>query len=131
MQQLADYRLWVLEEPIGHFIPYKVGTSFSDGEVTTRRLDGRLYFPDMSDDEYHRALGEKKDALNASETMHADALAADGGEEPDVDDAVRQEKIENAQRLRETTDLTLTEIGEAVGRSKSWVSLRTEPTDGD
>jgi hypothetical protein len=132
LQQLADYRLWCLEEPIGQFIPYKVGTAFDSGGVRVNRLDDELYFPDMAGhgDELYRHLSDKKDELLAARTMNADdALAAtDGGTEKSEKETRRDEKIDVAQRAREN-GLTCDEAAEIVDMSKSWVSRNTETPD--
>lgn len=133
LQQLADFRLWTLEHPIGHFRPYKIGTSFDDGRVETHGLDDeRLRFPDMTGDPLYEHLADQKDELLGAQGMDADTALADGGEEQqDPDEARHEQRVKTAQHLRNTTELTQQEIGEAVGRSKSWVSLNTEPEDGD
>jgi hypothetical protein len=133
LQQLADFRCWTKEHPIGYFVPYKVGTDFDDGQVETHGLgDGRLSFPDLTGDPLYEHLADQKDELLAAQGMDADTALADGGEEQQTpEDARHEQRVETAQHLRNTTDLTQTQIGDAVNRSKSWVSLNTEPEDGD
>jgi len=134
MRRFADYRLWCLEEPIGYFRPYKVGASFSEGNVHVTSYDdvNRIKFPnhDALDDPLYKDLYKKKDALLESEFFDADELAADGGSaEPEDPDTVRRDaKIETAQRMREN-GLSTVEIAKHVGMSQSWVSQNTEKED--
>lgn len=133
LQQLSDYRLWCLEEPIGYFIPYKVGTTFTDGEIRTKRLDDRLCFPDLTGPDpnpLYESLADEKMALHDSQAFDADALAADGGEQQDPDEAQREQKVEDAQRARDA-GLTCDKAAEVVGMSKSWVSRHTESRETD
>lgn len=135
LRSLADYRLVCQQSPIGTFRAYQIGADFDDGTTETYRLDRgeALTFPDMTEDALHRHLADQKDELLAAESMDADdaLMATDGGETQDPKDVRRDEKADTAQRLRDTTDMTLVEIGEAVGRSKSWVSLNTDPDNAD
>jgi hypothetical protein len=129
MRRFADYRLWCKEQPIGYFVPYKVGATFDDGGVRTRSMgDGRIKFPnlDAHGDQLYRYLGKKKDELMESEYFDADALLDENAEENmDPDEARREEKLKVAQRMRDN-GMSTTEIGEHLGMSQSWVSQYTD-----
>lgn len=130
MRREAEFRLHCLKEPIGYFKAYEVTTTFDNGDIRNRRLDDeRIGFPDIPSAgvEEYRALDRQKDELLEAATLDADELAAmeEQEEELDPDEAVEQEKIAVAQRLRDS-GATLREAGEAVGRSHTWVSDHTE-----
>lgn len=129
MRREAEFRLYCLKEPIGHFKAYEVGSTFHEGKIRTRGLDEeRIAFPDMPsrDDPHYRVLDRQKDELLQAATTDADELAADGGEDEPVDpDEIRDEQRKKiAQRLRDN-GATLREAGEVVGRSHTWVSDHT------
>jgi len=131
MRRFADYRLWCRRKPIGYFVPYKVGTTFDNGSVNTRGYDEieRIRFPNLDDrgDEYYVDLSQKKDDLLESEYFDADELTEDGeANQPDAEEAKRNQKMEIAQRLRDSGQTT-TAIAETIDMSQSWVSQHTEP----
>ena len=127
MRRFADYRVWCLERPIGYFRPYKVTSTFDDGDVKTERYDDvkRIKFPNLDslEDPYFRDVTEKKDALLESEAFDADALLE---EEVGPEEAERNQKVADAQRARDT-GLSTTEVAEVVDMSQSWVSKYTDP----
>ncbi len=132
MRRFADYRVWCLERPIGYFRPYKVTSTFDDGDVKTERYDDvqRIKFPNLDslEDPYFRDVTEKKDALLESEAFDADELQEDA---IDPDEAERQQKVADAQRARDK-GLSTTEVAEVVDMSQSWVSKYTEaPADDE
>lgn len=127
MRRFADYRVWCLEQPIGYFRPYKVTSTFDDGDVRTDSYSDveRIKFPNLDkyDDPYFAAVTEKKDELLDSEAFDADEI----GEEPaDPDEVERNQKAADAQRAREK-GLSTREVADIVGMSQSWVSKYTEP----
>jgi len=129
MRKQADYRLWCLTKPIGYFKPYRVRTSFDTGEVTTHGYDDvqRIRFPnlDKQRDPHYIYLAEKKDELLNSGEFDADILEDDDAEPADPEEAKRETKIDIAQKLR-ASDMTLKEVGAAVGMSDSWVAKYTD-----
>jgi transcriptional regulator with XRE-family HTH domain len=131
MRRFADYRVWCLERPIGYFRPYKVTSTFDDGDVKTERYDDvqRIKFPNLDglDDPYFEGVTEKKDALLESEAFDADDLLE---EEVDPEEAERQQKVADAQRARDA-GLSTTEVAEVVDMSQSWVSKYTNPPADD
>jgi len=132
MRRFADYRVWCLERPIGYFRPYKVTSTFDDGDVKTERYDDvqRIKFPNLDglEDPYFRDVTDKKDALLDSEAFDADELQEDA---IDPDEAERQQKVADAQRARDS-GLSTTEVAEVVDMSQSWVSKYTDPpADGE
>lgn len=133
MRRFADYRLWCLEQPIGHFRPYDVGAGFSDGNIMTRGYDDvdRIKFPNMDkqNDEFYRYVSSLKDDLLDSTVFDADELQ--DGEEPepqDPDEIRREQKIDQAQRMR-NQGLSTVQIAEYIGMSQSWVSQNTDAPD--
>ena len=131
MRRFADYRVWCLERPIGYFRPYKVTSTFDDGDVKTERYDDvqRIKFPNLDglEDPYFRDVTDKKDALLDSEAFDADELQEDA---IDPDEAERQQKVADAQRARDS-GLSTTEVAEVVDMSQSWVSKYTNPPADD
>lgn len=131
LQRFADYRLWCSREPIGYFVPYEVGTGFSDGNVITRRLTEpgqRIKFPNMDGlgDSLYAAVTREKDELLDSAVYDADELREDEqAKRMDPEEAKREGKIEIAQNMRNNGQ-TVSEVAEAVGMSTSWVSEYTE-----
>lgn len=132
MRRFADYRVWCLESPIGYFRPYKVTSTFDDGDVRTESYDDiqRIKFPNLDkfDDPYFAAVTEKKDDLLASEAFDADEITAD--EPPDPDEIEREQKAADAQRARDE-GLSTRQVADVVDMSQSWVSKYTDPPDDD
>jgi len=131
MRMQADYRLWCLHEDIGHFVPYKVGADFIDGDVRIHGYDsvGKIRFPNMdaNDDWVYQKLAEEKDELLNSKFFDADKLRDKNEEERmSPDEIKRKQKKKIAQKMREQGDAT-TEIAQKIGMSQSWVSMNTEP----
>lgn len=130
MRRFADYRLWCLKEPIGHFRPYDVGAGFNDGNIMTRGYDDvdRIKFPNMdamNDDFYTYVAGLKDDLLDST-VFDADELQ--DGEEPepkDPDEIRRDQKIQQAQRMRDQ-GLSTVKIADYINMSQSWVSQNTD-----
>lgn len=131
MRQQADYRLWCRQKPIGYFRPYKVGANFDDGSISTSGYDDvdRIKFPDMDkyDDEFYNYLSDQKDELLNSQYFDADRLRDPEDEEDNItpDMAVRQERVEIAQRMRENGETTR-DIAEDIGMSHTWVVENTK-----
>lgn len=131
MRRFADFRLWCRNQPIGYFVPFRVGASFEAGDVMTYGYDdiqNGIRFPnlDRHDDELYEYAAELKDDLLESEYFDADALAEGGeAEQPDPEEAVREFKIERAQDLRNDGKSTR-EVAEIVDMSKTWVIDNTQ-----
>ena len=130
MRQQADYRLWCMAEPIGYFRAYRVGATFSDGDIQLMRFKDvdLLTFRNMdkSGNELYQYLTAKKDELLQSQFMDADELLDEAKEKrKDPEEAERETKISIAQNLR-ASDMTLKEVGAAVGMSDSWVAKYTD-----
>lgn len=149
LKKLADYRVWVREEPIGYFQGYKITVPFNaDGSsVKTKGLGlgddtRRIKFPnvDAHGDPYYRYLTEKKDELIHSETWDADYLSEEEGE-----DSLEPEKVERRQAIKyairlyrpwdEDSDTSQREVADTLLEdeySESWVGNRIrEWRDGD
>jgi len=126
MRRFADYRLWCLERPIGYFRPYRVTSTFDDGDVRTESYSDvqRVKFPnlDRHDDPYFAHVTEKKDELLDSEHFDADELIED---EPDPAEVERDQKKADAQRARDA-GLSTREVSSIVDMSQSWVSKYTD-----
>jgi len=130
MRKQADYRLWCLRRPIGFFRPYRVGSTFDNGNLRTYKYSDvqRIGFPDMdrANDPFFNYLAEEKDELLNSQYFDADQLIEGEGDEGlDPDEAKREMKIDIAQNMRDNGK-TCREVGEGVGMSRSWVSNNTE-----
>jgi hypothetical protein len=105
LKRLADYRLRCSEKPVGEFIPYKVATDFSSGDVRTKRLGQPIQFPDVAahDCQFYDALDDMKTELLDAATWDADELRDDEDEgdgepeeltEQDIADEILDEGIE-------------------------------------
>jgi hypothetical protein len=131
MRRFADYRVWCLEQPIGYFRPYKVTSTFDEGDVRTEGYDdvSRIKFPNLDrlDDPYFDGVTKKKDQLLASEAFDADEILE---EQIDPEEAERQQKVADAQRARDA-GLSTTDVAEVVDMSQSWVSKYTDPPSAD
>ena len=131
MRQQADYRLWCRERPIGYFQPYKVGSAFDDGSISTKGYDDvdRIGFPDMDQfgDPFYDYVSEQKDELLNSEYFDADRLRDPEDDEDNLtpEEAARQEKIKIAQRKRDKGD-TVRAIADDIDMSHTWVIENTE-----
>ena len=130
MRMQADFRLWCLKQPIGYFKPYQVGAGFDDGDVQTEGYDDveRIQFADMvsqDDGVYSNLAGEKDDLLDSG-FFDADKLQdGDDTELVDPDEARRQERIEIAQRMRDSGE-TVRGIADDLDMSHTWVYDHTE-----
>jgi hypothetical protein len=130
MRMQADFRLWCLRQPIGYFKPYQVGAGFDDGDVQTDGYDDveRIQFADMNsqDDGVYSNLAEAKDELLDSGFFDADKLQDGDDTEPvDPDEARRQERIEIAQRMRNSGE-PVRDIADDLDMSHTWVYDYTE-----
>jgi transcriptional regulator with XRE-family HTH domain len=135
LRRSADYRIWCLERPIGYFRPYKVTSTFDKGDVRTESYSDvqRIAFPNLDklDDPYFQAITEKKDALLASDEFDANAIAEIEDESTkDPEEVEREQKIEDAQRAR-NTGLSTREVADIVGMSQSWVNRYTDAPQPD
>jgi hypothetical protein len=129
MRRFADYRLHCLEQPIGFFRPYQITASFDDGDTRTQGYDDvqRIAFPnlDANTDELYQYATSLKDELLQSEVFNADELGEEEDEPIDPEEAIREQKIEDAQRARDNGNSTR-EVADIVGMSQSWVQKYTE-----
>jgi len=79
LQKLADYRVWCRRD-IGSMQAYEIGTTFEGGDIRTRGLgpgEGAepIAFPDVTEDsELYRAIKEKKNKVQESDSLSADEL---------------------------------------------------------
>jgi hypothetical protein len=85
LKRLADYRLRCSEKPVGEFLPYKVTTDFSSGDVRTKRIGQPIQFPDVAahDCPLYDALDDMKTELLDAATWDADELRDDEDVEED------------------------------------------------
>lgn len=145
LKKLADYRVYCLQQPIGYFKAFKIGTEFQSGALRTyglpKRMNGarRLKFPnlDTHNDPHYQQLSAKKAKLLDSEEFDADEILqtndsdADGGNNrEDPDDVRRQEQIRSAIIQVKPWD---DDAGQAVyaaaqdhPKSREWVRLRVK-----
>lgn len=129
MRRFADFRLWCRKQPIGYFRPYRVGTTFDAGDVSTTGYDdvNKIGFPNMdaNDDPYYAMLSEKKDELLDSEYFDADELADDPEEEMEEeedDELPKEAQVALAVEMRKR-GLSYEKIAadERITYSESWV----------
>lgn len=130
LRQQADFRLWCRRKPIGVFQPYRVGATFSKGEVQTHGYETieHIKFPNMEKhgDPVYNYLADLKDELLDSQYFDADKLEDRGAEEvEDPDEAKRSTKIQIAQKMREKGH-SARDIGDYVGMSHTWVVENTD-----
>lgn len=148
LKKLADYRIWMREQPMGCFQAYKITVPFNAGGAGNVRTKGlgygesttRIHFPNMDShgDPFYRHLSEKKDNLIHSDTWDADELA--GGEESqeptDPEEIKRREAIKTIIRLYEpwedSNNHSQADVSKAVEYKESWVGNRIrEWRDGE
>jgi len=140
MRQQADFRLWCRHEPIGTFLPYKVGTDFDAGNELTSGYDkiNRIEFPnlDAKGDPVYAYLTMLKDNLLDSEYFDADKVEGERQEEQmDPEEVKRKEKEQIAQRLRnqgmpiESQNPDTQDISTTIDMSQSWISKHTRPAE--
>lgn len=134
MRRFADYRLFCLKQPIGYFRPYAITTTFDDGDVRTVAYHDdpqRFEFPNMASigDPLYEHVSSLKDDLLDSHYFDADEVA-DIEEQPDPEEVERQQKIDDAQRARDT-GLSTREVADVVDMSQSWVTKYTDEPAGD
>jgi hypothetical protein len=119
LEELAD--VWVNIERRGRGMVHDIRVnSYGSRNVMTEQKH-KFTFPNVADHPELNALRAMKE-----EKMDAWDEAEEAEEVPDPDEVRKEETKKTAQRLRETTDMTMDEIGEVVGYSKSWVSRNTE-----
>ncbi|WP_058993599.1 hypothetical protein [Haloarcula sp. CBA1127] len=148
LKKLADYRIWLREEPIGSFQSYKITVPFNaggGGNVRTKGLgygEGttRIHFPNMDANNcpYYRHLSKKKDDLIHSDTWDADDLTSsdDNGDDMTPEQAERRQAVATAIRLyqpwADEPEASQERVGDAVGYSDTWVGNRVrEWKNGD
>lgn len=106
LRKLADFRLLCMPKPIGHFVPYKLGTFDFDSssKIKFTRLDDRIGFPDLQGHPAYEYISLKKDLLINSETYDMEEVleeqqaAAEEEETMSVQDIVeeiQEEGIDN------------------------------------
>jgi hypothetical protein len=132
MRRFSDYRAYCLKEPIGYFKPYQVTTTFDTGDVRTSGYDdvNRIGFLNLDalEDPLYGHVTELKDDLLASDVFDADEIT-DLEDEPDPEEAEREQKVADAQRAR-NNGLSTREVADIVDMSQSWVQKYTDtPTD--
>lgn len=143
LRKYADYRLWCLENPIGHFQPYKVKVPFQAGTQAPVYLQGlgrgpdteRITFPNMDDrgDPLYEYITDKKDDVIDDGSFDADKVEERIGlDESESDDEqlsekeiARKEKQRVALRMyKPWTDQvgsTSEAVAHAIDMSDSWV----------
>lgn len=122
LEELAD--IWINIEIRGRGLVHDIRVnSYGQRNVMTEQKH-KIEFPDVSDhDELERLREMKQDKMDDWDKREEE------DDVPDPEEVKTKEKKETAQRLRDTTEMTLDEIGEAVGYSKSWVSRHTSNTE--
>jgi hypothetical protein len=124
IKELADIRINVIERGVANV--YKIRIDDHNTSQVRERFLHELEWPDISD------RGELL-TLEAMKNERIDGKVEDAksSEPQDPDEARREERIKNAQRLR-NNGMTTRDIGDIVGHSASWVCDNTSEaaTDG-
>jgi hypothetical protein len=119
LKELADVRINVHRR--GRARVYKISI---DDHNTSEVREWRWHdieWPDISAHSEMQALDkQKQEKINGE-------LEADGDDTPDAAEAVRKQKIQTAQRLRDDGD-TLQEVADVVDMSHEWVRQHTKKT---
>jgi len=147
LKKLADYRIWLREQPIGTFQAYKITVPFNAGGAGNIRTKGlgygdgttRIHFPNMDAQgcPYYKHLTKKKDELIHSDTWDADDLTAEDEEhEVTAKEAERRKSLQVALRLYEpwadSPQASQEEVASVVDYSDTWVGNRVrEWRDGE
>jgi hypothetical protein len=124
IKELADIRINVIERGLANV--YKIRIDDHNTSQVRERFLHELEWPDISDRDELQALEALK-----NERIDGKVEDAKSDEPQDPDDARREERIKNAQRLR-NNGMTTRKIGDIVGHSSSWVCNNTSKaaTDG-
>jgi hypothetical protein len=125
IKELADIRINVIDRGLANV--YKIRIDDHNTSQVRERFLHELEWPDVSSrGELQELERMKNDRINGKvEDAREDDSAAD------PDEARREERIKNAQRMR-NNGMTVRDIGDIVGHSASWVSTNTSKaaTDG-
>lgn len=143
LRKYADYRLWCLENPIGHFQPYKVKVPFQAGDSNPVYLQGlgrgpdteRITFPNMDEvnDPLYDFITTKKDDVINDGSFDADKVEARIGEDSDDEaeqlsekEIARREKQRIALRMykpwSDTVGMSSDNVAHAIDMSDGWVT---------
>jgi len=124
IKELADVRINVIERGLANV--YKIRIDDHNTSQVRERFLHELQWPDISERDELQSLEAMK-----NERIDGKVEDAKSDESQDPDDARREERIKNAQRLR-NKGMTTREIGDIVGHSSSWVCNNTSKaaTDG-
>jgi len=124
IKELADIRINVIERGVANV--YKIRIDDHNTSQVRERFLHELEWPDVSERKELQSLEALK-----NERIDGKVEDAKSDESQDPDDARREERIKNAQRLR-NKGMTTREIGDVVGHSSSWVCNNTSKaaTDG-
>jgi len=124
IKELADIRINVIGRGVANV--YKIRIDDHNTSQVRERFLHELEWPDISDRDELQSLEAMK-----NERIDGKVEDAKSDESQDPDDARREERIKNAQRLR-NKGMTTREIGDIVGHSSSWVCNNTSKaaTDG-
>lgn len=144
LRKYADYRLWCLENPIGHFQPYKVKVPFQAGTSSPVYLQGlgrgpdteQITFPNMDDrnDSLYEFITDKKSDVIDDGSFDADTVEERIGmadEQDESDERLSEKEIERKEKQRvalrmykpwtDQVGSTSDAVAHAVGMSDSWV----------
>lgn len=122
LEELAD--VWINIERRGRGMVHDIRVnSYGSRNVMTEQTH-KFTFPNVASHPELEQLREmKEEKLDRWETDEQEE------EEPDPTEIEKSKEREHAQRLRDTTDMTLDQIGEVIGRSASWISRNTNNPD--
>lgn len=140
LRKYCDYRLWCLEEPIGHVQPYKVNVPFLAGDSSPVLLKGlgagpdteRLTFPNMDarNDPLYDYITSKKDEVIKDGSFDADEVESRlNGDGEDDDETLSQDEIERKTRQRVALRM-YKPWSDQVGQSSDSVAHAVDMSDG-
>lgn len=142
LRKYADYRMWCLENPIGHFQPYKVKVPFQAGTSNPVYLQGlgrgpdteQITFPNMDErsDPLYDFITDKKDDVIDDGSFDADEVESRIGRDDEAADG--EEQLTEAEiEKRERKKITLRMYkpwSEEIGQSSEAVAHAVDMSDG-
>jgi len=120
LEELADVWINIKNRGVATVHNIKVNSYGSRGVMTPKVHE--MEFPNVSDHPELQELHDiKQERIDKKITDKEEDMST-----PDAKEIRREQKIELAQKLRDTTEMTLQEIADSIGMSKGWVSNNTE-----
>lgn len=122
LEELAD--VWIEVQRRGKALVHDIRVNSYNKSVQTWQVHD-IEWPNVA----HHPQMQKLDRMKNDNIDETIAQEKAEEETPDPTEIEKSKEREHAQRLRETTDMTLDEIGDVVNRSASWISRNTDNPD--